>query len=131
MLRRFLHASTSHLRRGFMTYPLIDAHCHLHDERLLSSSSPPNCQRLEGVLSRARSAHLSHVVSCATHEQDWRVLEQLMEQQKHDRSLKIVPAFGVHPWWAQELAPMIPDGLKPLRDTLTRHPRASVRLAKI
>ncbi|CAH0487882.1 unnamed protein product [Peronospora farinosa] len=86
-----------------MTWPLIDAHCHLHDEHFHSFSSSSSIQRFENVLSRARSVHLSHIVSCATHEEDWRILEQLMEQQKHDSFLTIVPVFGVHPWWAQEM----------------------------
>lgn len=106
-----------------MTFPLIDAHCHLHDQRLWSPASALSCQMIQGVLSRARHAHISHVVSCATHEHDWRVLEQLMSQVTADSTLEIVPAFGVHPWWAHELDP---DNLKPLRDILTRYPAASL-----
>ena len=109
-----------------MTWPLIDAHCHVHDEHLWSLRSSLSYQRFEGVLSRARSVHLSHVVSCATHAHDWQVLEQLMTQQKHDRLLTIVPAFGVRPWWAQELAVSKSDGLQSLREILSRYPRASV-----
>ncbi|KAF1794405.1 hypothetical protein PC129_g462 [Phytophthora cactorum] len=109
-----------------MTLPLIDAHCHLHDERLWSSGSPPSRHTFKSVLSRVRKAYVTHVVSCATHERDWRVLEQLMEQQKDNNSLNIVPAFGIHPWWAQEVSPMTLDGLKPLRTILTRYPAASV-----
>ncbi|KAE9047846.1 hypothetical protein PR003_g536 [Phytophthora rubi] len=110
-----------------MTLPLFDAHCHLHDESLWSAISPSSGHKFGGVLSRARNAHVSHVVSCATHEQDWRALEQLMEQQAQDISLTIVPAFGFHPWWAGELSlGDSGEGLKPLRDTLMRHPGASV-----
>ncbi|KAI9911471.1 hypothetical protein PsorP6_008932 [Peronosclerospora sorghi] len=102
-----------------MMSPLIDAHCHLHDDRLWSTTSLPNCERLQGVICRARTAYLSHIVSCATHEQDWRVLQQLMEQQK-DKSLRIVPAFGVHPWWVYG------DDLTTLREMLTLYPTALV-----
>ncbi|KAL4155094.1 hypothetical protein PRNP1_007208 [Phytophthora ramorum] len=109
-----------------MTSPLVDAHCHLHDERLWSVSSPSSRRTFEGVLFRARNAGLSHIVSCATHEQDWRVLERFVGQQERDNSLKIVMAFGVHPWWAQELSPMTPENLRPLKETLARHPTASV-----
>uniref|UniRef100_A0AAV1T7J9 Uncharacterized protein n=1 Tax=Peronospora matthiolae TaxID=2874970 RepID=A0AAV1T7J9_9STRA len=111
-----------------MTPPLIDAHCHLHDNRLWSPNSPPSHERLEGVLARARTAHLTHVVCCATHEQDWRTLEQLIEQQKtkSHSSMVIVPALGVHPRWAPELAFSIQDGLASLRDKLAMYPRASV-----
>ncbi|KAL3674401.1 hypothetical protein V7S43_000355 [Phytophthora oleae] len=49
-----------------------------------------------------------------------------MDQQKADNTLGIVPAFGVHPWWAHELLPLNPDNLKPLRDILARYPAASV-----
>ncbi|CAI5714826.1 unnamed protein product [Hyaloperonospora brassicae] len=107
---------------------LIDAHCHLHDDRLGSPSSPSSRQRLKGVLARARVAHLSHVVSCATHEHDWHVLQQLMEQQRamSDRSLVIVPAFGLHPWWALDLTSRTTDTLASLRDMLTLYPSASV-----
>ncbi|CAI5732328.1 unnamed protein product [Peronospora farinosa] len=110
-----------------MTWPLIDAHCHLHDEHFHSFSSSSSIQRFENVLSRARSVHLSHIVSCATHEEDWRILEQLMEQQKHDSFLTIVPVFGVHPWWAQEMR-LIKSSvpLKTLRDMLILYPKASV-----
>jgi Tat protein secretion system quality control protein TatD with DNase activity len=114
------------LHRSFMARPLVDAHCHLHDERLWSPISPSGRRKFEGVVARARRAQLTHVVCCATHEQDWRVLEELMEQQKEDVSLKIVPAFGVHPWWAPELSTATPDGLKPLRDLMTKYPVASV-----
>ncbi|KAG7392268.1 hypothetical protein PHYPSEUDO_001372 [Phytophthora pseudosyringae] len=123
ILLRHVPTSAPRLHRCVMTLLLIDAHCHLHDERLWSSSSPSSRRAFEGVLSRARNAHVTHVVSCATHEQDWRVLEQLLGQLKHDSSLQMVPVFGVHPWWAQELSP---DSLQPLRDVLTRYPEASV-----
>ncbi|POM78527.1 TatD related DNase [Phytophthora palmivora] len=105
-----------------MTLPLVDAHCHLHDERLWSNGSLSSRRTFEGVLSRAHNAHVTHVVSCATHEQDWLVLEQLM---RHETQLKIVPGFGVHPWWAHELS-MPSESLKSLRDTLTRYPTAIV-----
>ncbi|GMF27907.1 unnamed protein product [Phytophthora fragariaefolia] len=114
-----------------MTLQLIDAHCHLHDERLWSPVSPSSRHKFDGVLSRARSAHVSHVVSCATHENDWRTLEQLMGQQQPNDSPKIVPSFGIHPWWAGEVSLEHMESLKSLRDTLARHPRASVRLAKL
>ncbi|CAI5701167.1 unnamed protein product [Peronospora effusa] len=110
-----------------MTWPLIDAHCHLHDEHLHSFISSSSIQRFENVLSRARSVHVSHIVSCATHEEDWRILEQLMEQQKHDSFLTIVPVFGVHPWWAQEMRLIRSSApLKTLRDMLILYPKASV-----
>ncbi|KAG6611672.1 TatD related DNase [Phytophthora cinnamomi] len=125
-LRHHLHTSVPTLRRYFMTPPLIDAHCHLHDERLWSIISPLSRRNFDGVLSRARNAHVSHVVSCATHEQDWRALERLIEQEQHDSSLTIVPAFGFHPWWAGELSLEDSEGLEPLKDTLARHPGASV-----
>ncbi|OWZ24001.1 TatD related DNase [Phytophthora megakarya] len=106
-----------------MSLPLIDAHCHLHDERLWSNGSQSSRHTFEGVLSRARTTHVSHVVSCATHEQDWKVLEQLMQR---ETSPRIVPAFGVHPWWARDLVSMTGESLASLRDTLVRYPTASV-----
>ncbi|EGZ30507.1 hypothetical protein PHYSODRAFT_310392 [Phytophthora sojae] len=112
-----------------MTLPLFDAHCHLHDERLWSPSSPSSRRKFDGVLSRARNADVTHVVSCATHEQDWRALEQLIQQQQQQQnnSLAIVPAFGFHPWWAGEVSlGGSGEGLRPLRDTLARHPGASL-----
>ncbi|ETL28192.1 hypothetical protein L916_18396 [Phytophthora nicotianae] len=123
---RYVLKSSSHFHRCFMAFPLVDAHCHLHDERLWSSGSPPSRRTLEDVLRRARNANLTHVVSCATHERDWRVLEQLIAQQEDNSMPSVVPCFGVHPWWAQELSPMTSDSLKPLRAILTLHPAANV-----
>ncbi|KAF4128719.1 TatD related DNase [Phytophthora infestans] len=117
---------TTHLHRFFMTLPLVDTHCHLHDERLWSSDSPSSRRAFEDVVHRARNANITHVVSCATHERDWRVLELLMEQQKDDKAVAIVPSFGIHPWWAHDLWSTTLDSLDPLRNVLTRYPASSV-----
>lgn len=37
--------------------------------------------------------------------------------------LQVVPSFGIHPWWAQADTP---NNLASLKDTLLRHPTASV-----
>lgn len=106
-----------------MAFPLIDAHCHLHDKQFRPSGTLSNHQVLTDVLLRAQNARVSHVVSCATHEEDWRVLEQLMEQQGHRKYLTILTAFGIHPWWAQKCTS---SSLQLLRNILMRYPAASV-----
>lgn len=106
-----------------MTLSLVDAHCHLHDKRLWSNESCLRRQLFEGVLFRAREAHVQYAVSCATHEEDWRALEHLIEQQKYMSILKIIPSFGIHPWWSHRANP---DSLEQLRDILMRYPAASV-----
>jgi Tat protein secretion system quality control protein TatD with DNase activity len=97
----------------------FDAHCHLHDARLKSISHE--------VIQRAICGNITHLVSCACYEKDWSLLEHFVSTIA-ERSLKIIPSFGVHPWWASDASP---NYLSILRDKLEQHPHAAVRLGHL
>ena len=65
---------------------LIDAHCHLQDERLVG--------RLPEVLNRAEQAGVWRMLCCGCHERNWDAVLALA--QAHP---EIVPSFGIHPWY--------------------------------
>lgn len=69
---------------------MIDAHCHLQDERLRNG--------IEEVVARAQSAGVRRIVCCGTKEKDWP--EVLALKQKYPDY--IVPSFGFHPWYLKE-----------------------------
>lgn len=104
----------------------IDAHCHLHDARFNPKrAAAAHDQTVQNVVARSRAMNVSHVVSCACFEADWHALDTLREQQQQ---LPIVPAFGLHPWWAGDLDA---DAclLQRLRAKLEQQPKACVRSA--
>ncbi len=69
---------------------LIDAHCHLQDERILP--------RLPDVIERAREAGVERMICCGTREKDWDAVLRLKEQYPGI----IFPAFGLHPWYVKD-----------------------------
>jgi TatD DNase family protein len=87
-----------------------DAHNHLHDPRL---GDP------EPIIATLQSQGIGRCVVNATCEDDWPVIERLLE--KHPDF--IVPAFGVHPWKAHLATPGWDDRLHAL---LEKHPQAAV-----
>ena len=69
---------------------LIDAHCHLTDERLNRST--------EAVVQRAFEHGVHHMINCGTNPADWPlVLDQAA------RFPSLIPAVGVHPWFIRDL----------------------------
>jgi TatD DNase family protein len=64
----------------------IDAHCHLHDSRIVAD--------IQGIVGRAKRANVQYMVSCATMEENFELTAQLAL--KHD---SILPCFGIHPWF--------------------------------
>lgn len=72
-----------------MNTPLWDTHCHLQDHRF--------GEDIHAVLERAQTAGVQRWVCCGTSEQDWsRVLSLTVLEPG------IVPALGLHPWFAGE-----------------------------
>ncbi|MDD5255391.1 MAG: TatD family hydrolase, partial [Candidatus Omnitrophica bacterium] len=69
---------------------LVDAHCHLQDERIGAG--------IDALIARAREAGVSWVVCCGTEERDWQDVLGLKEKYPGF----IVPSFGLHPWSLKE-----------------------------
>ena len=80
---------------------LFDAHCHLQDARLRAD--------LPGVMTRARAAGVEHMLCCGTAEDDWAEVARLAEEYP-----AVVPAFGLHPWYAQRRSPAWMERLRAL-----------------
>lgn len=72
----------------------IDAHCHLADPRYSDESL------LEGVLERSRQAGIGRWIQGGVDPDDWRRQRFLAERYPG----RIVPCFGLHPWWVAALA---------------------------
>lgn len=68
--------------------PLCDAHNHLHDECL--------APRLRELLKELRLANVGACVVNGTREQDWPAVQKL------SRRDWVVPAYGLHPWYAKD-----------------------------
>lgn len=73
---------------------------------------------LPGVLARAKSAGVEGMSCCGTSEKDWPAVASLVE-----RDPRIVPSFGIHPWYVMETTDSWPDILKAV---LGRIPAAGV-----
>ena len=68
-----------------------DMHIHLQDYKA-------NCAT--DIIENARAAGVGRMVCAATAESDWPAVAALAEKYPHT----VVPAFGVHPWYAGETA---------------------------
>lgn len=68
-----------------------DAHCHLHDSRITD---------LPQQLQQAKEIPISRWVVCSTGPEDW---EKVLSLSLQDDAL--FPAFGVHPWYIDNLPP--------------------------
>lgn len=67
---------------------LVDAHCHLEDERLHS--------RLDGVLRDARNAGVVRLLTCAVTPEQWHVSADIAR-----RHPEVAFALGIHPWFVK------------------------------
>ncbi|TMW56000.1 hypothetical protein Poli38472_008648 [Pythium oligandrum] len=99
---------------------VFDAHCHLHDPRLSAQRSD--------VLQRATAFNVTYVATCACFEEDWTALDELLAEMKAAQGagqpfVDIVPAFGIHPWWANAQSDQYLDKL---RAKLDQYPRAAL-----
>ena len=68
---------------------MFDTHCHLQDVRL--------CGDVDAVVARALSGGVDRMVCCAVRPSDWELVAELAL-----RFDVIIPAFGIHPWYADE-----------------------------
>ncbi|MDA3925560.1 MAG: TatD family hydrolase [Kiritimatiellae bacterium] len=73
---------------------MFDAHAHLQDSRLK--------QDLHSVLARGIAAEVTGICCCATSPSDWKAVQEL-EASHSSAKLVILPAYGVHPWYVEEL----------------------------
>lgn len=69
---------------------IIDAHCHLQDERLY--------EKLSEVIKRAEDAAVSVMVCCGSEEADWADVLKIADSYPQ----KVVPAVGLHPWYIKQ-----------------------------
>ncbi|CAK4717523.1 unnamed protein product [Aphanomyces euteiches] len=93
---------------------VIDAHCHLQDPRLRSSISK--------VFERAAAYGVTHIATCSCNEAEWAEYETI---QWPDRDVAaVLPAFGLHPWYAGDASPL--SYLMSLRRILGVFPRSMV-----
>jgi TatD DNase family protein len=90
--------------------PLYDAHNHLQDERLADA--------LGAIVDELPSLGLQRCVVNGTSEKDWPHVEALAK-----RCPWIIPAFGLHPWFAKD---RFPNWLDALRRFLDANPCACI-----
>lgn len=67
---------------------LVDAHCHIEDERLRS--------RLDKVLRDARDAGIIRLLTCAVTPEEWPVSADIAR-----RHPEVAFALGIHPWFVK------------------------------
>lgn len=93
-----------------MPSALVDAHCHLQDERLPDS--------LEAIIAEAAETGVQQLVCNGCWQEDWGRVAAAAA-----RSAAVLPQFGLHPWW---VARRSPDWLQRLRQALVAHPHAGL-----
>jgi TatD DNase family protein len=90
--------------------PLFDAHNHLQDERL--------APRLAEILVELPQTNVAGCVVNGTCEKDWPLVQNLASRHEW-----IIPAFGLHPWFAMDRSSGWFDGLRQFMDET---PRATI-----
>jgi TatD DNase family protein len=88
---------------------LADTHCHLQDERLSAD--------IKGALGRARASGIGLLVCCGSAESDWDGVAAMSSEPT------VLPAYGIHPWYARERTQAWRDALA---SRLSACPRAAV-----
>lgn len=68
----------------------VDAHCHLHDLRIIRD--------IPGIVQRAEAAGVTRMVTCATMEENFEATAMLAR-----RYPAVVPCYGIHPWFLDSL----------------------------
>ena len=71
-------------------FQYVDAHCHLHDSRIISD--------IPGIVQRAEAAGVTHMATCATMEENFEDTAMLAR-----RYPAVVPCYGIHPWFLDSL----------------------------
>ena len=70
----------------------MDSHCHLHDQRIVKD--------VTGIVQRAADAGVTHMVTCATMEENFEATAMLARQYPG-----VIPCYGIHPWFLASLSP--------------------------
>jgi TatD DNase family protein len=94
---------------------MYDAHLHLQDDRF------DNCRT--AVLRAAVAAGVTGGCCCGTSPDNWPAVGILADQPSATTGFHLLPAFGVHPWYAGELRA---DWLPQLEALLQQYPAAPV-----
>jgi TatD DNase family protein len=94
---------------------MYDAHLHLQDDRF------DNCRA--AVRRAAVAAGVTGGCCCGTSPHDWPAVCALADQPSATTGFHLLPAFGVHPWYAGELPA---DWLTQLEALLQQYPAAPV-----
>jgi len=100
---------------------MYDAHLHLQDERF------DPCR--EAVIAAAVAVGVTGACCCGCAPDDWRAVSTLAAKmsdfgnQGTENHFSLLPAFGVHPWYAGDLPA---DWLAQLEEMLVLHPEAPV-----
>ncbi|MCQ2741229.1 MAG: TatD family hydrolase [Alphaproteobacteria bacterium] len=86
----------------------IDSHIHLQDDKI------KNAQQ---IIAEMQKLGFVKVVCVSARESDWEQVAQIAENNLDF----IIPAFGVHPWYIDEITP---DWQKRLEELLKKYPQA-------
>ncbi len=73
---------------------MFDAHVHIQDPRYSGI--------LDGVIERAKEAQITGLCCCGTAPADWQRVGDVAQRYTCGAMI-IVPAYGVHPWYVEEL----------------------------
>lgn len=92
---------------------MFDAHLHLQDARF------DTCR--DAVIAAAIAAGVRGACCCGTAPDDWKAVAAMDDSPRSPFS--ILPAFGVHPWFAD---PLPPDWIERLESFLALRPNAPV-----
>lgn len=85
-MREFHRRVRSQLSTGGAKERLFDSHAHLQDDK------PSG--RLDEVLARAEAAGVEKILCCGSEEGDWDEVKSICAGNP-----RLVPAFGLHPWY--------------------------------
>ena len=89
---------------------VLCSHCHLQDDRIFADA--------EAIIARAREAGVRSILCCGSSESDWETVKVLSL-----RYSEIIPAFGIHPWYAKERTS---EWLSKLESLLMEFPAAAI-----
>jgi len=89
---------------------MFDSHCHLQDLRFEGDVTV--------IMERSRQEGISQMLCCGTKPSDWSAVEQFASKYS-----EIIPAFGIHPWYVDEVGGEWKDLL---RRYLGSNPNAAV-----
>lgn len=84
----------------------FDVHTHLHDSRIAGDAG--------GIMERASAAGVRYAATCATRAENFSATGTLARE-----DYRIIPCFGIHPWFLESLGP---DWERDLGEQLTRLP---------